>query len=391
MSQADDSRLLNIAQELVRELSDRAWEIELNRNIPKDLAAQLADAGLFNMCAPKEYGGAAACPLTYAKVVETLAGGDASAAWCSFIATSTAFAYASGGDDTVKALLSERGVIFAGAFAPMGKAVEHVQDGVSGYLVSGEWAWGSGSQNANWISGGCVLHDAAGSPQVVDGRPPRILHMLFASDQVTFQDTWHVMGLRGTGSTQFSVREAFVPADRVIMVKDTRRREHAVFHFPMYGMLSIGIGSVALGIAQTALSEAKKVAMTKKSAMSNRRMLERSSVRIGVAQSEVSLRAARALFHQEIVAAWRAAINDEVDISHRVALRLSINFAVETAKHVTRDAFELIGGAAIYSESAVQRQLRDVQVAGQHVMVGEGIYDVAGRYLLNLPSDHSMM
>jgi alkylation response protein AidB-like acyl-CoA dehydrogenase len=391
MSDPDDDRLVKRAKEIVPVLAEKAQAIELNRCLPQALTKLLAGAGFYNMCAPIEFGGEAASPLTYAQVIETLATGDASAAWCSFIATSTAFAYASGGSDAIRALMAVKGVVFAGAFAPMGVASEQVRAGVSGYVVSGHWAWGSGSQNADWISGGCVIESPAGNDPGSEDTSTQIMHLLFSKNQIEFQDSWHVMGLRGTGSTHFRVRDAFVPNDRAISVKDSKSREHTIFQFPVFGMLSLGIGAVSLGIAQAALSEAKNVAMTKRSPVSRRPMFERASVRIALGKAEVSLRAARSLFHQEIVTAWRAAIDGTVDLDHRLALRLAINFAVETAKTVTLSAFEQAGGSAIHNDSVLQRQLRDVLVAGQHIMVGDDIYDIAGRCLLDRGTDTSMI
>jgi len=388
MSQADD-RLLQLALDFVPVLKDRAVEVEGNGKLPTDLAKDLATGGFYNICSPMEHGGQAASPLTYAKAVEILATGDASAAWCSFIASSTAFAFACGGDQTIQSILASDRVILAGAFAPQGVATLQVRDGVSGYLVSGEWDWGSGSQNADWIGAGCVIDDRSQTVLGAEMKTSEIKHVLFAKEQVLFHDTWHVMGLQGTGSTRFSVREAFVPLDRVVTIKDSRHRKDVIFNFPMFSMLSIGIGAVALGIAEAALNETKTVVTAQQSSSLTKSLAERSSIRIAIAEAHVSLLAARTLFHQEIVAAWRAAIDDRVELGHRVALRLAINHAVKIAKQVTVSMFETAGSTAIYSDSTFQRRLRDIQVAAKHIMVSEITYDVAARHLLKLPVDTS--
>ena len=110
------------AQAYQDELAARAGEIEALRRLPQDIADRLAQDGLYTLCNPPEFGGEGASPRTYARVVEELSRGDASAGWCSFIAITASFAVASGNTPALRDLLNQPGTILAGVFAPNGRA-----------------------------------------------------------------------------------------------------------------------------------------------------------------------------------------------------------------------------------------------------------------------------
>ncbi len=180
-----DRDLVGRAESFVEELGDRAEEIENARRLPEDLADRLATASLYTMCNPADYGGAGASPMAYAKVVETLARGDASAAWCTFIAITSAFHIASAQTDAVRQLLRPD-VKTAGVFAPLGRARQTVQNGNPGFLVTGRWVWGSGSQNADWITGGALVVDDTGSLLRNAGGQARNIAIIFPASEVEF-------------------------------------------------------------------------------------------------------------------------------------------------------------------------------------------------------------
>ena len=95
-------------------------------------------------------------------------------------------------------------LITSGALAPKGRAKR--ADG--GLVVSGRWPWGSATQHSQWIGGGCRVDS-----EDEDERPP-VLFVFFEAEQVSFVDNWDASGLRGSGSTDFEVEEAFVPEGR---------------------------------------------------------------------------------------------------------------------------------------------------------------------------------
>lgn len=373
------------------ELSARAEEIEALRKLPQDLADRLAQDGLYTLCNPPEFGGEGASPRTYARVVEELARGDASAGWCTFIAITASFAVASGDTPAIRDLLCRPGVILAGVFAPNGRACPHTRDGVEGYLVSGRWAWGSGAQNAHWISAGCLIVDEAGTLQKAEDGRPQHLSAILPREDVSTIDTWTVTGLQGTGSADFEAREVFVPKDRTYLRFGSAGPDHPIFRFPQFGMLAIGIGAVALGAARAAMEDFHGFAGNKVPQGNRRTLAEKPGTQRDVAMAEAAIRQGRAFFYEAIDAAWAAAQAGDITADHRRDVRLATTAAVQSAKMAVDLIYELAGGTSVYRTSPIQRRFRDIHVATQHMMVGKSTYELAGRLLLGLPTDMDLV
>lgn len=379
--------LVAVAEGYADEITARADEIEALRKLPQDLADRLAADQLYNVSNPADFGGPGGTPRTYAQVVEALARADASVGWCSFIGATSAFSMASAKTGATRALLREPGVITAGVFAPSGRARAVVHDGVAGYRASGRWAWGSGSQNARWISGGCLLVDDDDKVVKDERGVPRNVAMIFRAEEVEFLDTWDVMGLQGTGSTDFQVTEVFVPEDRTIDRFGRRIAEDPIFRFPAFGMLAIGVGAVALGAARAAMEDFDAFAGKKVPQGASRTLAEKPATQKDVARAEAAIRSGRAFFYEAIDAAWQGALAGEVIVKHRSDLRLAITHAVASAKTAVDLIHELAGGTSVYRRSPIQRRFRDIHVATQHMMVNQSIYETVGRLLLGLDTN----
>jgi len=381
------SPLVAVAESYGEEIRARADEIEALRRLPQDLADRLAADQLYNICNPADFGGPGAAPGVYAEVVETLARADASVGWCAFISVTSAFSMAGANTEAIRAFLRERGVITAGVFAPTGRARAAHRDGIAGYLASGRWAWGSGSRNARWISGGCLLMDDDDKIVKDERGVPRNLAMIFRAEDVQFLDTWDVMGLQGTGSTDFEVSEVFVPRDRTIDRFGRRAADDPIFRFPAFGMLAIGVGAVALGAARAAMEDFDAFAGKKVPQGASRTLAEKPATQKDVAKAEAAIRSGRAFFYEAIEAAWAGALAGEVTTEHRRDLRLAITHAVASAKTAVDLIHELAGGTSVYRSSPIQRRFRDIHVTTQHMMVNQSIYETVGRLLLGLDTN----
>lgn len=389
LAKVDDLKM--IAAGYANEIRQRHLEFEQLRHLPQDLADRMARDGLYQVCTPTEYGGQELSPRAYAEIVEQLAKADASAAWCVFIGITSSFSLASAQTEEFKKLLCKPGVIAAGVFAPNGRAKRVTRNGVEGYLVKGRWQWGSGSRNAHWVCGGAFAVDEAGAIQLGDRGKPEHLTIVFDAVDVEFIDTWDVMGLQGTGSTDYAVNDVFVPAARTISRFGKRRCSHPIFLFPNFGMLAIGIGSVALGAARASIDDFLEFAGKKVPQGTTRVLAEKQSTQSNIAKAEAAWRAGRAFFYEAIDIAWAGALRGEVSTEHRRDLRLATSQAVQAAKVCVNIIFELAGGTSVYRTSNIQRRFRDVQVAGQHMMIGPATFELVGRLLLDIPTDIELL
>ena len=376
--------LLEAAAGFVPTLRERAGEIEKNRSLPQDIADAFAAAGFYSLMVPESLGGHEIDPLTYLKLVRTLATGDASAAWCVMIGATTALSSAYMPKADAEQIFGKgRRTITAGVFAPTGKAVPEGD----GFRVSGRWQWGSGSPNAAWVSGGCfVMRD--GKPEMSDTGVPISRMMLVPKSDVTLLDTWDVSGLCGTGSTDFEMKDVYVPASRAVAFGYDKPMERPLYLFPIFALLASGISSVALGTARAAIDELVGFASAKTPQGTLKPLTSRPDTQMGVSKAEALVRSATAFMDDAVGAAWDAAQKgDEIPVALRRDMRLSMAHATTAAAEAVDIVYGLGGGTSVYRKSPLQRQFRDVHVATQHMMVAKGVLEQAGRLFLGLETD----
>ncbi|HVM97462.1 MAG TPA: acyl-CoA dehydrogenase family protein [Candidatus Acidoferrales bacterium] len=375
------------ARTFVDELRRRGDEIETARRLPRDISDRFALAGFYRTCVPRLYGGLECPPADTARMIETLATGDASAAWCAFIGATSGSVLAQLPDATARAMFAKPETTICGVFAPRGRADRHGD----GYRVNGRWQWGSGTENADWVLGGCVLY-RDGEPERSSAGTPRAHMMLVPASEVHFLDTWNVSGLCGTGSTDFELVDVFVPQERIVGYLRSKPLDGALWSFPQFGLLGLGIAAVTLGIARAAIDELIELAGGKKPMGSRRTLAERATTQIDTAQAEALLRSSRAFFYEVIGAAWEAATRlGELTVEHRRDMRLATTHAVRCCAKAVDLMYDLGGGTSVYRSSRLQRMFRDVHVATQHMMVSVSTMELVGRLLLGLETDVSQL
>jgi len=386
MSEADT--LLESAAELGKQFYDRSDEIEKARKLPPDISEQMAKAGFYRMGAPIAVGGLETPPAIGCHVFEILARGDASCAWIAFIGMTSNTALSAIPEATAKQVYSNPDTLITGVFAPTGRA-EKV-DG--GFLVSGRWQWGSGSQNATWVLGGCMLSEN-GEP-MLDGRgAPRTHMVLMPKSELEFLDTWHVSGLCGTGSLDYQVQDLFVPEERVVgYLREDRVSVSPLYAFPNFTLLALGIGAVCMGIARAAIDELVQLAASKQRVGARKTVAEQQVSQITLAQAEADLRSARLFYYDALQEAWECAISEKkVSVDHRRNLRLATTNAVIKSVGVVNEMYNLGGGSSVYHSSRLQRYFRDINVAKSHIMVSQSTLETVGALFFGLEPNVSAL
>ncbi|MEO0606761.1 MAG: acyl-CoA dehydrogenase family protein [Pseudomonadota bacterium] len=379
---------LEAARALQSELFQRAAEMEEVRRLPADLAHKLAEGGLFRMVMPSAYGGLECSPRQIVDAVEAVAEANASAGWCVMIGATAAMNAAYMAPDMAREVYDDPLTITGGVFAPMGKAMVDGDD----YIVSGRWQWGSGSANCGWLWGGAMIFEDGELRKLPSGRPDARM-MVFPASEVELIDTWHVMGLKGTGSGDFTVDRVRVPIGRsVSLVADKPMTDGALYKFPAFGLLSLGVAATAMGNAKGALQAFADLAGAKKNQGSSKTLSERATIQSEMAKLTAAFRAARAYLHDEIETTWEIAQHhDEIPVERRAALRMACTHMVRTGADVCRNCYELGGGAALFETSDLQRRFRDSQAMTQHIVTAPATWELTGRLLFGLPTDASMV
>lgn len=372
--------LLNNAQRLSKSFAQRSAEFEQARRLPADVSDAMAKAGIYRMFVPQSLGGSETSPLVSSQVFETLAQGDAACGWVAFIAATSGSSLARIETSAAKQMFASPQTMLAGVFAPNGKAVKSGED----YILNGQWQWGSGTQNADWVLAGSMVID----PEQPADAKPRAHMCLVPKDAIEFLDTWHSTGLRGTGSSDFKLTDHRVPSAHIVGLEVRKMPDTPLFQFPNFTLLTLGIGAVSMGIARAALNEFVDLAQQKKRISSSSTIAERSHTQMQIATAEAKLRSARAFYYDSVEQAWeRALAGDTVDVDQRRNLRLATTHAVMASAEVVDCAYNLAGGVSVYQSSNLQRHFRDIHVATQHIMVAPSTLETTGRLFLGLPTN----
>jgi indole-3-acetate monooxygenase len=362
-----------------REIADMArgmaHEIDAERRLPAELVGALRESGLLRAGAPVEVEGLELAPGMALRCAEEVARGDASAGWCVSIAITSSLLVAYLPPAHRDELFGDGRGVAAGVWAPNGKA----RSAPGGVAVSGRWAFCSGITHADVLFAGCWLDDR---PVVV----------ALPTEQLQVLDTWHTLGLRGTGSHDAVADDVFVPDERVISLFDGPLINRPLYRFPPFGFFAACITAAAMGNARAAIDNFVELAGVKKGVASSRTLAERPTIQGAVATAESALEGARALYYQAIETAWRASQDElPVPVEARSRLRLAATHGVRTAAEVVRTMYDLAGGSAIYDGAPLQRRFRDAFTATAHFQVNQASRELPGRILLGQPADVAML
>ena len=364
-----------VSREMARRAAESADLIDAERRLPQDLAADMADEGLFRLLVPRSLGGAELGFIEYLRIVEIFARADGSVAWC--VNQNNVFA-----TDAVRMPVETAQEIWADPRAvisngpPMPPSCAVATDG--GYRVTGRWNFSSGIRHANWV--------AALTPfglQGEDGK--REVVLLIPKDQVEVLDVWQVNGLRGTGSFSFEATDLFVPASRAYGVDDGPHESGPLYVIPKVLMFATGFGTVALGVARTALDAAIDIAGKKVPAKRSSILRDTSTTQRQIGEAEARWRSARAFLKQAASTLWERACKDgALAAADRIGLRLAATHANREAARVTAVAYDVAGADGIFVTNPIQRRFQDAQVITQQVQGRKTHYDTAGAFYLGL-------
>lgn len=368
--------MINTARELRPKIELYADEAERIGHLPEGLAALLRQHQVFGMARPLQHNGLGLDLATAMHVVEEISIADASTGWCAAIGSGSIGALRFR-DDVAREILKP-GVYMAGVGAPNGRA----QPVEGGYRVSGKWPYASGCHHAEWIFAGSLVFD--GDMPRMNGAMPEYRLVLMPMSELTILDTWHVSGLRGTGSNDVEVHDAFVPEERTTAL---RLADGAVAPsgIPMYTLFGIALVPVALGAARRAVDEVIQMAQGKTPLLSASKLSEKPVVQHEIARADGMLQAASAFIYavvEELEA--MAARGEVVDMAMRARVKLACAHAVSAAADATAIAYRLGGGQANYERSVLQRCFRDVNAVTQHFVVAPSNYETVGRVMMGL-------
>ncbi len=374
------------ARSLVEMLRAAANRIEDARALPPDVVAALHEARLFRLLLPKSIGGDEVHLKTLAEVIETIARADASTAWCLGQAAGCAMSAAYLKPDAARRLFGPRDAVLAWGAGIQGKAV--AVDG--GYRVTGKWTFASGCANATLLGGHSYVFEADGTPRRrADGRQLDRT-ALFDVSKARTDDMWYTLGLRGTASYTFEVKDLFVPEDETIDRDEPAERTESgtLYVFNGTAAYASAFSALMLGIAQSMVSDLAALAMTKTPRGAPSSLMESQVFQSEFAQLEARLRAARAYLHTTLDEIWeRTRATREFPLIERANLKLATTYVINQGVEIATDAYRAAGQTAIFPVNPFERRLRDAYSASQQLQGRPANFITIGRVLLGLPPD----
>ena len=298
------SGLLAVVRGLEPVIREHALAAEANREMAPEVMSELVESGLLRMWIPKEFGGSEVEPNGSLAVMEELARIDAATGWvvsnCCFISTIPRFLP----HTVVDKMLADPAAVICGSFVPpcIARAT------ADGYTVTGNWTFGSASRYATTLTTLVVVSDDDGPVVGPDGTPTSLV-VFFGPEDVTFHDTWYTLGLRATGSTNFSVENLAVPSDHAFPLGASENTE-GPFAAPLFRMGiimdAVRIAQVGVGIAQSGLEAFIELASAKTPAYTATLTADRPTVQEQVAQAQALIQASRTALRGTVGDAWEA-------------------------------------------------------------------------------------
>ena len=375
--------LLKGAKELSSFISDQAVIGDDLGRLTDECVQALRDAGLFSLFIPKALKGAELSPLEGLEIVEVLSRADGSTGWV-FMATQVSMASCAAflAPSVTKKIFKTHIPLIAGHGAPMGKADTES----NGYRLSGNWSYGSGLLHSEWIHSGAIIYKD-GEPTFFPGtKYPHMRIFIVPIAEAEFKDNWDVLGLRASGSVDYSIRDAFVPEEYTHLLSANRPYLGGdLYRLGILGLATIGHTGVSLGIARRMLDEISALANApsgRPTPLSNRGGGEAFQLQYG--QAEARLHAARA-FAYDIWGKIQVTLADGSDPTVRqiTLARLAFLHANSVATGIANFGFEFGGGVAL-RKGKIQRCFRDQRAAAQHFTASEPIFRECAKELLGL-------
>jgi indole-3-acetate monooxygenase len=356
-------------------------DIEQGRRLPAELVSALKSARIYGMLVPRRYGGLELDLPGSFQVIAALARLDGSVGWNAMIGQIGALMPFLGSREMCEQIYQDGGDhIIAGSGQPIGTA-ERVP---GGWKVTGTWPFASGCQNAEWIGGTCVMMEGGTPIDATPGPGPMIRTFLLPAERWQIQDTWHTLGLKGTGSHHITLTDQFVPDTNIFEFPfgDSFAPEPICGKFLQTVVLVHG--AVAVGIAEGAIIDLIELAQTGvKQMFMTTTLVETERFKEGLARLDAELMAARALLQVQINQVWenpeRSAVKDLSGVAEQLQAAVWITAA---CIRVAEGCFELAGSRAVYESSPLQRRVRDLRVAAQHMAVQPRHYVTAGAAML---------
>jgi alkylation response protein AidB-like acyl-CoA dehydrogenase len=352
-------------------------EVNQIRKLTPSIVSALKEGGFFRMLQPRSIGGMELKPSEFSCVTEALASADGSVGWVTCQSNGCSMSAAYLDPRVAKQMFGPVDGILA--WGPPGAPFEAEKvDG--GYCISGTWRFASGSQNATWLGAHMKI---AGSKEVRT--------MLFPRSSAEMTDIWHTLGLRGTASNEYTVKDLFIPDERSIHRDQAidRREQGPLYRFTSGQLYSAGFAGVGLGIARGLIDAFLDLPANKVSRGAGRPMRENNVVQSQLAQSEARWHSARAFLHNTLDEVY-AYVEQHGEMTEQQAamVRLASTWSINQSREAVNTLFHCAGSAAVFEDQPFERRLRDIHTVSQQSQGRQLHYESVGQIMFGMTPEN---
>lgn len=378
------------AAALAPRLRESARSSEQLRCLAEDTERELHESGLFRIVQPKRVGGSELDYIALIDCAEAIGQGDASAAW-TFANLASHHWMLAMFDHRAQDVVwgkSPDTLIASSFIFPAGRARR--VDG--GYVLRGSWPFSSGVNCSEWN----MLASVVSSEDDADGIEYRIF--LLPKSDYRIKDTWDAAGLRGTGSNDVEVADAFVAEHMTVGVHEvaggptpgSRTNPNALYTLPVFSLFPYVLSGVALGNAQSCLDDYIDLARHRASTYNRAKIGDLQTTQIKIAEAASKIDAARLIMRSTCIEALSEARRGHIpDMAEKTKMRRDGAYSVNLCTEAVSLLFAASGARGLYMSGALQRQFRDAHAINSHIAFN---FDAAGtnygRVVLGLPSEN---
>lgn len=359
--------MLANVRELLPAFRERAQDTEDARRVSDESIKALRQSGFFRLLQPRRHGGLEAHPNLFYRAVHDVASACGSTGWVAAVLGCHPWQLGLFDDRAQHEVWGgDEDTLVSSSYAPMGRATATGD----GFTFSGRWSFSSGCDHAGWVLlGGFVLDDA--------GQPVDFRTFLLPRDDYVIDDVWDTIGLRGTGSNDIIVENAFVPGHRTLSFADTGRCQgpgQAVNTAPLYrlpfaSVFSCSIAVPVVGMARGAYDAYVEHTRARVRASTGGRAAEDTFNQVRVAQAASGIDAAMLGVERALDQQWElASAGEKIPFHLRVRTRRDQVNATSAAIAAVDRLFESAGGRALKVGTPIQRFWRDAHAGRVHAI-----------------------
>ncbi len=358
-------------------LAQEGEEVNQRRELTPPIVRALKEGNFFRLLQPRSIGGLEMTPSDFAYVTEAVAAGDGSTGWVVCQGNGCAMSAAYLDPPIAREIFGPIDGILA--WGPPGSPFE-AEPVEGGYCLSGTWRFASGSQNAIWL----------GAHVKVKGTK-EVRTLLFPKSDVEMVDIWHTVGLRGTASNEYVLKDLFIPAERTMRRDEAidRREDGPLYRFSSGQLYSAGFAGVGLGLARGLIDAFLALPSTKVSRGAAKPLRENNVVQSQLAQSEAKWHSARAFLHNTLDEIYGHVIRyGEMTEMQSAMIRLASTWAIQQSRDAVNTMFHCAGSMAVFENQPFERRLRDMHAVAQQAQGRQLHFESVGQIMMGLPAEN---